>query len=69
MLFCNRLKEFGSKCKDAKYVPMTDELKQVFIDETNKYRNQHALGKTGGVFKDQAADMGAVVTKFLASYF
>lgn len=34
----------------------------MFVDGHNKLRNQQALGQTGGIFTDTAADMATVVS-------
>lgn len=41
---------------------MTNELKAIFVDETNKLRNEQALGESGGNFRATAADMATVVS-------
>lgn len=54
--------KFSSNCIDAKYVPITDELKKLFLDGHNKIRNEQALGKTGHIFRKTVADMATVVS-------
>lgn len=47
-------------------MPITDELKQLFLDGHNKFRNELALGKTGHIFdKKTAADMATVVSIYV----
>lgn len=53
---------FASNCRNAKYIPITDEFKQLFIDVHNKLRNEQALGKTGHIFTKTVADMASVVS-------
>lgn len=55
--------KFAPECVDAKFVPITDKLKQVFVDGHNRFRNEQALGKTGELFLDKTvADMATVVS-------
>lgn len=72
------------KClkKGAAYIPMANDIKELFLNEHNKRRSLVAQGKLGGVFsKKTAARMATLVSEcrlfkratmfkdFLISYF
>lgn len=57
------MQKFASEYADAKYVPITDKLKQLIVASHNKFRNDQALGKTEGILLNKtAADMATVVS-------
>lgn len=58
------IQAFSSNCRKPEYVPITDEIKAMFVNGHNKLRNQQALGQTGGIFSDPAADMATMVREF-----
>lgn len=63
LLFLFRCEQkFSSNCKNAKYIPITNQMKQLFLDIHNKLRNDQALGKTGHIFTKTASDMATLVS-------
>lgn len=58
------LQKFPPTCKKPEYVPINDALMAMFLDGHNKFRNQHALGKTEGIFNETTvADMATMVSE------
>lgn len=53
---------FGAACKNAEYIPITDEMKKWFLKGHNEKRNLIAQGKLGGVFEETASRMATIVS-------
>lgn len=61
---------FTSNCNNAEFIPTTDDLRTIFVDEHNTRRITAALGQVNGVFAGKSATrMAEMVCKLILIFF
>lgn len=63
------LQKYGPKCQQAECLPITNEIKEIFLRAHNEKRNLIAQGKGDGIFRGKTASrMATLVSSLVLSF-
>lgn len=58
--------KYGKKCQQAECLPITNEIKEIFLRDHNEKRSLIAQGKGDGIFRGKTASrMATLVSGFI----